>query len=559
MPEPQDEQEHASALEQEAAEERQKDLVTFRIGSQRRYRMLLALGLAALLFALIELVRVPVLVPLSVVLVGVSVNWLLTRAASAGRHGLIYRYAFATLDVFLLSMTIVVFGGEGLISVYLLAIVPYSFDRGRALGYYTAVLSAIAYVLARLGFFALQPLAREPLTWTLINAATLLVVSTQIVPIASKLIRRIRATRDRMHEAEHGDLIVRTDPRYADELGFLERSFNRMLRQLGELIGGVQRETAQVASTADHLSQSAQSLRRTGRDFAEAATKLRAQMDAQHGDTERGSALATDAAASADELRARAESMEADARELVEAAGSSREAIARASTTLVLVGEKVGQTAASVGELATASEQVGEFVNTVSRIARQTNLLALNASIEAARAGEHGHGFAIVAEEIRKLAEESSKAATDVTATIAGVRETIAETMVAITEGAAEVRGVGTVAGEADRALADMLSGIERLGEAIAESARYAREQSAAMHELATAIDDVRGVAGDAATRARDAVGLAMRQTTAIEGLAQVSAELAELSDRLRHSSSRFRVTVDDGEPVEQEALPEQS
>jgi methyl-accepting chemotaxis protein len=535
LPQPADERAPAS-------ERREKDLVTFRIGSRRRIRLVAMVGGGALLTSLVRPDLVTWGACVAIAAAALAANWLLMRLSTRGRHRGWYRFAFATLDVLLLSLPVAVFGGEGFVLFYMLAIVPYSFDQGRALGYYTSALGAACYVAARLLYWQLHPEAREPLAWTLVTAAVLVAASTQIVPIASKLIRRVRGTRGRMYEAERGDLTVSAEARYTDELGFLERSFNRMLAVLGGLIRGVQRESTEVASLADQLAQATRSLRGTGREFAEAARAVTDQMDAQRGWTEQGMRRATQALESAEGLRERAEVMEGDAQELSGAAAASRDAIGRASATLLSVGEKVSRTAASVGGLATASQQVGEFVSAVSRIARQTNLLALNASIEAARAGEHGKGFAVVAEEVRRLAEESAKAAADIDATIGDVRQTIAQAVGAMAEGGAEVRGVGAVAEEADRALAAMLARIDRLGAAIVETAAVAREQSVAMRELSESIAGVQGVAGEAAARAQTAHAAATRQMHALDGLAQMSGELADLSGRLRESSSRFRV-----------------
>lgn len=534
------------AVERGGAEERQKDLVTFRVGSRRRVLMIWMLGALAFIGTVTHLFEVPLWMPPLIVGAGLLANWMLMLASTRGPHRAWYRYAFATLDLALLSCPVAVYGGEGLIVLYVVAIVPYSFDQGRALGYYCAGMATLAYLVARTIYAMMHPELPAHVVWTLVNAAALAMVATQTVPIASKLIRRVRRTRGRMYEAEHGDLRVRAEARYSDELGFLERSFNSMLVQLGELIGGVQQETVQVAGLADQLAQSTQSLRGAGREFAETARSLTAQMDAQRGYTETGMRRASEALGGAERLRSQAETMDADARELVAAAEASREAIGRASATLVSVGEKVAHTATSVGGLATASEQVGDFVQTVSRIARQTNLLALNASIEAARAGEEGKGFAIVAEEVRKLAEESAGAAREIADTIASVRQTIDVTMKAMTEGASEVRGVGAVADEADRALREMLGGIARIGAAIAETAKVSRDQSTAMRELAESIASVQGVAGDAASRAQAAAQVAVRQTTALDGLAQMSGELAGLSERLRQSSSNFTVSGPD-------------
>jgi methyl-accepting chemotaxis protein len=235
--------------------------------------------------------------------------------------------------------------------------------------------------------------------------------------------------------------------------------------------------------------------------------------------------------------------MESNARALVSAAATSRDAIGRAADTLVTIGKKVRDTATTVGTLANGSEKVGEFVEAVSRIARQTNLLALNAAIEAARAGEQGKGFAVVAEEVRKLAEESGRAAKDVAITIATVRENIATAVQSMTEGEQEVRNVGEIATEANAALSAMLTGIERISEVIGEAADVSRKQSSAMGDLSGVIQNVQAVSVEAAVRAQDASRVATQQRVSLQGLTETSQQLAALADRLRQSISRFAVS----------------
>jgi methyl-accepting chemotaxis protein len=271
---------------------------------------------------------------------------------------------------------------------------------------------------------------------------------------------------------------------------------------------------------------------------------LTSQLETQRRFAEDGTHHAQQALGASERLRERAEEMETSANELVVAAEASRNAIGRASDTLVTISDRVHSTAKTVGALDTASEQVGEFVETVTRIARQTNLLALNAAIEAARAGEHGRGFAVVAEEVRKLAEESGRAAKEVASTIAIVRDNIALAVDSMAHGEREVRGVGDVADEANRALGAMLEGIRRIADVITEAARVSRTQSATMGSLSTTMDGVQGVATEASARANAGSQLATQQTQALDGMSATSRQLADLADRLRQSISRFAVAT---------------
>jgi methyl-accepting chemotaxis protein len=527
-------------------EEHEKDLVTFRLGARRRFRATAILGAGAIVAAFLHISEAKPVVAIGVTLGIMLLNFLLTRFTTrAETHQPWHRYAFATLDVLLVSTVVLSFGNEALVILYFLIVVPYSFDRGRALGQFTAILSTFAFVTSSWLFGLMNPNVATRPVWTAAAAGLLLVISWQIVPIASKLIRRIRDTREHISDAELGNLSARAESRYADELGFLQRSFNRMLEQFGALIGAMQREADEVAAAAEQFAGATHGLNAAGTGFAGTAQNLMTQVERQRAFAVTGRERTTAVLSAAERLRTRAEEAEKDAVGLVETAQRSRESVVRASDTLLAIGERVRTAAGTVSALGVASERVGDFVEAVSRIARQTNLLALNAAIEAARAGEHGRGFAVVAEEVRKLAEESGRAAKEITATISDVRENIAVAVQSMTEGESEVRGVGEIANEANTALSTMLTGIGRIAELIADVTTVSREQSTTMRQLAEAIDGVQGVSDEAATQARDASDAATRHMRSLEGLAETSRGLAMLAERLRRSTGRFRVPAE--------------
>ena len=533
------------AYEVSPEEERERDFTTFRVGARRRMWGIVLIGIALFIAVSMKAIpTVPRLIMISVAAGAFALNLILTTLATNPRTYRTWnRYVFAALDAALISTLVLIFGSYGLISLYFLAIIPYAFDRGERLGYFAAGASVFGFLAASWGHRVLAAGAGSSPVWSVITALLLGLVALQIVPIPAKLTRRIRRTRHCITEAEQGNMLARSDTHHSDELGLLEQSFNRMLEELGHIIGAVQREADEVAAFADGLASATQNLSRTGADFAGAAESLTGRLEEQRGYTETGSRQTTEALAASERLRERAEDMESNAHALVNAAATSRDAIGRAATTLVTIGKKVRDTATTVGTLANASEKVGEFVEAVSRIARQTNLLALNAAIEAARAGEQGKGFAVVAEEVRKLAEESGRAAKEVTATIGTVRESIATAVQSMTEGEQEVRNVGDIATEANTALSAMLTGIERIADVIGEAAEVSRKQSSAMAELSGVIQNVQTVSVEAAVRAQDASRVATQQTVSLRGLTETSQKLAALADRLRHSISRFAVS----------------
>ena len=300
------------------AEERQKDLVTFRQGAKRRYLSALLLGLAAVGAVAAGLARLPAWAMGGMYVGTVAGNYALTAVAThPATYRWWFRYVFAAFDALLISALVLAFGNPALIVVYYLAIIPYSFDRGRAIGYFTASASAIGFMGATYGYHLLHPTAPVSVGWTVVAAALLMIVALQTVPIPSKLIRRIRATRGTISAAEHGNLLVRADARYTDELGFLERSLNRMMEGLEGTIGGVQREAGEVAAYADRVAQATQALRATATEFTATARGLNEQMETQRGYTATGAQQTGNARAASDRLRDRAAQMESDARALV--------------------------------------------------------------------------------------------------------------------------------------------------------------------------------------------------------------------------------------------------
>lgn len=520
-----------------------KDRLTFRLGARRRYILTGVLSVAGIAVALTGIAPVSLTMVVGIGAAALVFNALLTALAVGPLSGVWWmRYAMATLDVALISAVVAVMHQDALVMLYFLVIVPYSFDRGRSLGYFTASASSLGFLAVRLP--ALPPGSSVAShVWVLAFAGLLLMIASQLVPISSRLIARIRVTREVVAMAESGNLLARVDTRSTDELGLLQRSFDRMLERIGEIIGTVQHEADEVAGLAERLAAATGTLSESGAEFAATAVNLTRQLDTQRRYTEDGARHSEQAYQAFERLRGRAQDMESNAHLLVSAAETSRDSIGRAAATLLALSDRVRATAVTVGALDSASERVNEFAETIARIARQTNLLALNAAIEAARAGEHGKGFAVVAEEVRKLAEESARAAREVADTNAAVRHDIAAAVASMSEGERDVRDVGSVADEANRALGSMLDGIRRITDIVVETASVSREQSAAMETLTGSIAGIQDVAEDASARAAAASLVATQQTTALDGLSVTSRQLAELSDRLRQSVSRFAVT----------------
>jgi methyl-accepting chemotaxis protein len=450
-------------------------------------------------------------------------------------------YVLALLDVLLVAVLVVWFGPGGFIAAFFIAVLPYAFDQDRTVGDFLVLMTSLAYLGASWlnGIWYAGP---GLTSGTYLETILFIAVATSIKRIPATLIERIRQTRRLMAEAEQGFLAVRAAATESDELGFLEKSLNRMLEEIGSTISLVQREADEVAAFAEQLAASAQQIHATSESVTQTAQELAGDLGRQRSMAESSRGESAKAADQAEALRTRAELMQADAARLVAAAARGRERVERASQTLRTVGDEVRTTASTVSGLSGMSERIGVFAQTVARIARQTHLLALNAAIEAARAAEHGEGFAVVADEVRTLAGEAGRSARDVAELLADLQAGIDATARAMQSGEAKVRDIGAVAGEADGALQELHQGVQLMGDLVNATADVSRSQAQRLVELAQALTEVANISSASSTRADGAAASTQAQITSMSDLTATSQQLAQLAERLRNSIARFSV-----------------
>jgi methyl-accepting chemotaxis protein len=207
------------------------------------------------------------------------------------------------------------------------------------------------------------------------------------------------------------------------------------------------------------------------------------------------------------------------------AAGAGGLAVVQTVDGLGSIRQQTSASAERVRRLGSYSAQIGQIVSTIDAIAEQTNLLALNAAIEAARAGEHGRGFAVVADEVRKLAERSSKATKEIAQLIGAVQTGTAEAVEAMEESSKEVDEGVRMADEARRTLLDMLATVNSTVEQIGSITEAARTMADASSGVVQAMGAVGGIAEQNRRATSRMAGVTNAMTTSIEQIAAVAEE----------------------------------
>jgi len=207
---------------------------------------------------------------------------------------------------------------------------------------------------------------------------------------------------------------------------------------------------------------------------------------------------------------------------------------------------KVGFSASKVEEMGARSGEIGAIVETIEDIASQTNLLALNAAIEAARAGEQGKGFAVVADEVRKLAERSSLATKEIAGLIKGIQKTVSEAVVAMSESAREVEEGVARANSAGMVLNNILGAAESVFKQAEDAGGAAANVSRAAADLVNAVDAVSAVIEQNTAATQQMSVNSNELTQAIENIASVSEQNSAAVEEVSASTEEVAAQVQD-------------
>jgi methyl-accepting chemotaxis protein len=322
-----------------------------------------------------------------------------------------------------------------------------------------------------------------------------------------------------------GDLTKSLEVTSNDEIGELAKWFNVFVAKLHSIIHKVSNSTNQLASAAEQLSASSAQI-------SSGAEKQTSQTEHIATSMEEMSATIIDIAKNANEAAEAAKGAD-------EKANKGGEIVKNTVEGMNRIAEAVKESAHTMQALKSSSEQIGEIIGVIDDIADQTNLLALNAAIEAARAGEQGRGFAVVADEVRKLAERTTKATKEIAEMIKSIQSDTSGAVSSMEAGSKEVEKGVALANEAGEALKQIVEEVLKVTDMVQQIATSTEEQSAATEEVSSNIESVSTVAKETSS--------GMEQSTnAIQ-------ELSQLATGLKNIVGQFKLKVEEEVNVKEE------
>ena len=378
---------------------------------------------------------------------------------------------------------------------------------------------------------------------SLIALATMVVGAFCASLIARSIANPIRAILGNVQEVAAGNLAVGAIPATSkDEIGQLGSAINIMTGNLRKLIQQVGEASGHLSSSSEELTAGAERAAQTANQVASSIAVVAAGSEKQASAVADASSVIGQLSAGIQQVSANASAISGHATQSVDAAELGRQSVDRAIKQMGTIETTVSESAQVVTRLGERSKEIGQIVATITGIAAQTNLLALNAAIEAARAGEQGRGFAVVADEVRKLAEQSGAAAKQIARLIAEIQTETNQAVEAMNAGTKEVRFGAEAVGAAGKSFTDIFEAIHEISGQMNEISVVMEEMAKGSQQIVESVKDIDAISRNSASQSQTVAAATEEQSATTQEIASASEEVARLAEQLTQAVYKFRV-----------------
>ncbi|MFE8699170.1 methyl-accepting chemotaxis protein [Cytobacillus sp. FJAT-54145] len=377
----------------------------------------------------------------------------------------------------------------------------------------------------------------------LIGVVTLIIGSVAYYFFVRSYLNKIQSINESAKEIARGNLAIEVEEfKATDEIGELSVSFKEMAKTIRELLEQVHISSEQVAASSEQLSASAEQTKIATNEVTVAMQSIASSNETQVRSIEDGTKSLSDMAKGLSEVSTMATSVSKSSTSAATEAEQGYKVIQKVINQMNTITDSVSNSSNVVKKLEGRSVEIGQIIQVITGISEQTNLLALNAAIEAARAGEHGKGFAVVADEVRKLAEESKKSASLISDLIKEIQIDSSEAMEAMSKGTSDVHEGVEIVNEAGELFEKILTSVKNVTDQIqkvSSSTELANENAVKVKETIIVIEDV---ARQTSANSQNVASSSEEQLASMEEISSSSDSLSHMAQDLRELVQKFKL-----------------
>lgn len=381
---------------------------------------------------------------------------------------------------------------------------------------------------------------------TLITILGIIIVAAAIAigyTISLMISRPVVMMAQMLNDIADGDLTMEPiQIKNKDEIGMLADGINHMGTSLASLIRQVKATAEQVAASSEELTASAEQTSMATEQVATTIGEVAGGSQEQVRTVEDIVEAMNQLSAGIQQIAVSMQNMsEASSRSLSVAVGGNK-TIQQTISQMDAIHASMHSTSHVVRELGDQSQEITKIVDVITGIAGQTNLLALNAAIEAARAGEQGRGFAVVADEVRKLAEQSSASAQQIGQLIGSIQELTEKAVEAMKSGTEEITGGRELVYQSGEAFKSLYESVAEVSDQAGDVTAATQQMTASTEHVAGSIDVISTMAETAASATQEISASAEEQLASMEEISSSSNALSQLAEEMNEAINKFKV-----------------
>ena len=345
-----------------------------------------------------------------------------------------------------------------------------------------------------------------------------------------------------VREIATGDLRKTLHVDAKDEIGELGKAVNVMTRDLRNLIKDLAISAEQLAASSEELTASAEQSAQASNQVAGSIVEVAEGADIQLQAADKAKMIMESLSSGIKEIADNTITIVQTTEKASAAAQQGGNAIMDAKNQMTCIENSVKNSSRVVASLGERSKEIGQIVNAISGIAGQTNLLALNAAIEAARAGEQGRGFAVVADEVRKLAEQSQEAAKQISTLITAIQVDTASAVTAMSDETQQVKYGTEVVDKAGQTFDEIVNLVQQMSTQIRDVSGEIKQMTASNQSMVLLVNEIDNISKNTADQTQNVSSATEEQSASTQEIASSSHALSKMAGQIQSAISKFKV-----------------